>query len=435
MKIEPISAHAKRSGLNVPSVPAKAVPTKTGATAAGSVRGRAATSHRRSAPPTSGPRPARGPPPGSGPLRELSEIGLALLGVGSASLLRLLRAVEEEVGVVRELLDSGQPVLGRVEARLQQAQREGGEGEHLAAPLDRLLLELLERDDGVDEPHLERLPGVVLAAQEPDLLRLLHPDDVRQQRGAEAAVEAPHARAGLAEARVVGGDREVADHVEHVAAAHCVAGHHRDDRLGSAAHLQVQVGHVEAADPAAGGLLVGHVAAVAADALVPARAERQRPLAGEHDHADVEVLAGAVERFGNLDDRLRPERVAHLWAVDRDLRDALGDLVADVLELARRAPVERGPDLLGGCHGAPTIKPWTTGSPSGLAPIPTARRSWPAAGPSSTASWTRRPRARPAGWRRSGWGRATAWPRPCRRASRSPSCCTRCRSWAPYWFR
>src|SRR3954464_9870321 len=108
MKIEPISAHAKRSGLKVPSVPASAVPTSTGATAAGSVRGRAATTQRRS------------PPTRSGALRELAEVGLALLAVGVASLLRLLRCVEEEVRVMRELLDAAQPVLGRVEARLQE---------------------------------------------------------------------------------------------------------------------------------------------------------------------------------------------------------------------------------------------------------------------------------------------------------------------------
>src|SRR4051812_26648128 len=209
MKIEPISAHAKRSGLNVPSVPASAVPTSTGATAAGSVRGRAATAHRRSARPRPGPRPAPGPRSGSGPLRELVEVGLALLGVGSASLPRLVGAVEEEVGVVRELLEAGQPVLRGVEARLHEAQRKGGEGEHLAAPLDRLHLELLERDDGVDEPHVERLLRVVLAAEEPDLLRLLDADDVGQVRCAEAAVEAADARTGLAEAGVVGGDREV----------------------------------------------------------------------------------------------------------------------------------------------------------------------------------------------------------------------------------
>src|SRR4051794_2444065 len=149
MKIEPISALMNRSGLNVPSVPASEVPTSTGATAAGSVRGRAATSHRRRALP--GPDARRA---GSGALRELVELGLALLGVGSASLPRLVGAVEEEVGVVRELLEAGEPVLGGVEACLQQPQCERREREHLAAPLDRLLLELLERHDGVDEPHV-----------------------------------------------------------------------------------------------------------------------------------------------------------------------------------------------------------------------------------------------------------------------------------------
>src|SRR3712207_8807538 len=38
--------------------------------------------------------------------------------------------------------------------------------------------------------------------------------------------------ARLPEARVVGGDREVADEMEHVAAPDRVARHHRHDRLG-----------------------------------------------------------------------------------------------------------------------------------------------------------------------------------------------------------
>src|SRR3954453_7344315 len=113
MKIEPISAQAKRSGLNVPSVPASAVPTSTGAMAAGSVRGREATSQSRS-----------GLKAASRALRELAEVGLSLLAVGVTSLLRLLGHVEEEVGVVRKLLDAGEAVLGGVEARLQQAERE-----------------------------------------------------------------------------------------------------------------------------------------------------------------------------------------------------------------------------------------------------------------------------------------------------------------------
>src|SRR4051794_31097676 len=101
MKIDPISAHAKRNGLKVPSVPARAVPTSTGATAAGSVRGREATSQSRSGLKAS--RALRSPTLRSRALRELAEVGLSLLAVRVASLLRLLRLVEEEVGVVREL--------------------------------------------------------------------------------------------------------------------------------------------------------------------------------------------------------------------------------------------------------------------------------------------------------------------------------------------
>src|SRR5436309_3554772 len=168
MKIEPIRAQAKRSGLKVPSVPASAVPTSTGAIAAGSVRGRAATSHSRS---------------GLRTLWETPKVRPALLAVGVAPLLRLLRAVEEKVGVVSQLLDAGEPVLGGVKARLQQAQRERRQREHLAAPADRLLLELLERDDRVHEPHVQSLVGAGLAAQEPDLLRLLHADRVGEDAG------------------------------------------------------------------------------------------------------------------------------------------------------------------------------------------------------------------------------------------------------------
>src|SRR3954462_8918844 len=217
MKIEPISAHAKRSGLNTSSEPARAVPTSTGATAAGSVRGREATSQSRS-----GLKRSRA-------LGELAEVGSALLAVGVTALLRLFGCVEEEVGVVGELLDAGQAVLGSVEAGLQEPQRERRQREHLAAPLDGLSLEPLERDDGVHESHLERLPGVVLAAEEPDLLGLLRPDHVCEQAGAEASVEAADARAGLAEAGVVGCDREVADDVQHVPAADRVAGDHGHD--------------------------------------------------------------------------------------------------------------------------------------------------------------------------------------------------------------
>src|SRR6185503_18764055 len=114
------------------------------------------------------PRPDRLRPP-----RELREVGPALLDVGVAALLGLVAHVEEQRGVARQLLDAGEAVLGRVERRLEHPQRQRRKREHLAAPLDGLLLEALERDHGVDEPPVERRPRVVLAAEEPDLLRAL----------------------------------------------------------------------------------------------------------------------------------------------------------------------------------------------------------------------------------------------------------------------
>jgi hypothetical protein len=124
---------------------------------------------------------------------------------------------------VRELLDAGVAVLVRVERGLRQAQRERAELEHLAAPLDGLLFEVRERHDRVDKAHVQRVVRVVLAAQEPDLLGALGADDVAEHRRAEAAVPRAHPRPRLAEDRVVGGDRQVAQHVQDVAAADGVA--------------------------------------------------------------------------------------------------------------------------------------------------------------------------------------------------------------------
>src|ERR1700724_3661125 len=101
MKIAPARAARNRKGWNTCANPASAVPTSTGATAAGRV-----------------------------------------LEVGRAALRGLVRHVKEQVRIVRELLDAGETVLVGVEARLQQPQREGGEREHLAAPLDRLGFQL-----------------------------------------------------------------------------------------------------------------------------------------------------------------------------------------------------------------------------------------------------------------------------------------------------
>src|SRR5204863_9353243 len=106
--------------LKVPRVAASAVPTSTGATAAGSVRGRAAISqmrkglkgdhrHRRDRATGESPsgrllpakRARRARLRRSRAFRELREVGLALGLVRLAAFLRLVAGVEEQVGVVR----------------------------------------------------------------------------------------------------------------------------------------------------------------------------------------------------------------------------------------------------------------------------------------------------------------------------------------------
>jgi len=247
---------------------------------------------------------------------------------------------------VGELLDPGKAVFIGVEACLQHAQRERREGEHLARPADGLLLEALERHDGIDQSHLQRLAGVVLPAQEPDLLGLLGPHQPREDARAKAAIEGSHAGADLPEAGVLGGDRQVADDVQDVPAPDRVPRHHRDHRLWHPPDLDVEVGDVEATDGilAAGrGVSAGHVAAAgAAHTLVAARAEGLLALAGEDYDADVGVLASAREGIAELDHRLRAKSIADLGAVDRDLRDAgllaRRELEADVGVLASLLP-------------------------------------------------------------------------------------------------
>ena len=72
----------------------------------------------------------------------------------------------------------------------------------------------------------------VLAAEVPDLARLLLADDARQiARCRSPASTLPTRGPVWPKIGGVGGDREVAEHVQHVAAADRVAVHHGDDGL------------------------------------------------------------------------------------------------------------------------------------------------------------------------------------------------------------
>ena len=94
--------------------------------------------------------------------------------------------------------------------------------------------------------------------------------------------------------------------------------------------------------PRCGDLVVTDVAVVATDLLVPARAEGVGSLAAEDDGADVGIVPGHGEGVGQLEERLGPEGVAPLRTADRQLRDALGHVVADVLERTSLLPRREG---------------------------------------------------------------------------------------------
>src|SRR3954471_11325593 len=102
-----IKAAAARHQTSLTSPTAHAVPTSTGTIAAGSVRGRAPATHLFT---------------GSRTLRELPEVGPTLAHVRVPTFLRFFGLVVEQRRVARELLDAGEPVVGRVHRCLDHAQ-------------------------------------------------------------------------------------------------------------------------------------------------------------------------------------------------------------------------------------------------------------------------------------------------------------------------
>ena len=229
--------------------------------------------------------------------------------------------------------------------------------------------------------------------EEEDLAGALLPDHPREVGAAVAAVEAADVGIRLLERGVLaGGDREVADDVQAVAAAGRPAVDHGDDDLGHGADEALHLEDVQAPalgpDPAlvdgvGGGALGVLVAGAATDALVAAGAEGPLAVAaralgagavaGEQHDADVGGAAGVVEHPVELVDGVRPEGVEHLGPVEGDAHAAqadgpvVGD-VGEVLEAGHLLPgvgVEGLADTGDRAHGG-KASPWRgCGQPGG----------------------------------------------------------------------
>ena len=152
----------------------------------------------------------------------------------------------------------------------------------------------------------------------------------REKRGAPAGIDRADARSDLAEDGLFGGDRQVADRRQHIAAADRVALHLGDDGLPALANHAVQFLNRQTDETAAAIALIG-LRAAGARRIVAARAEGAVPGPGQHDNADIRILFGVAHGVEHLLDGVGAKRIQHRRAVDRDRRDAVALVVEDVL--------------------------------------------------------------------------------------------------------
>lgn len=94
---------------------------------------------------------------------------------GVFAFLRFLAHIIEQGGVAGQVQQAHLPVAVGVQGCLQAAQGQRAVAEHLAAPGERFLLQVLQGNHGIDQAHVQRLPGIVLPAQVPDFPRFFWP--------------------------------------------------------------------------------------------------------------------------------------------------------------------------------------------------------------------------------------------------------------------
>src|SRR5829696_6466512 len=256
--------------------------------------------------------------------RVLREIGLSLFEKGVLALTALVGHVKEPRGIPGELLDPRESIRVRVERSFQEPDRRWTVGQDFAGPRYRFLLKAIDRDDGVDEAHSQRFLRVVLTAQVPDLLGLFLANGPCQEPRPIARVKTTDAWTSLAEASVLGRNRQVADQMEHVTPADRIPGDGGDHRFGNVANEVLQIEHIQARYS-----VLADVAGFAADLLVASGAECLCTGPGQNDHADVEIFAGVREGVDHLGDGQRSKCIAHLRSIDRHPRDAVIALFED----------------------------------------------------------------------------------------------------------
>src|SRR6202030_2059938 len=224
---------------------------------------------------------------------------------------------------------------GCVERGLGERYRRWAHGGDLPGPCTRFVHKLGGWNHLVYEAHLTALLGRILLAQIPELTSLLFAHDASEVHGAEAWIHASDLWAHLAELRIIGCDREIAEHVEHVSTAYRVAVHGGDHGLRYVADHRVKVLDVESQIRSRGLALI---AAFLPGRLIAPHAEGLLARTGEDHAADATIAPSFMERLKELVNRLAAECIHLPGPVDRDGSDAVRRLIENVFEFHVDSP-------------------------------------------------------------------------------------------------
>ena len=215
-----------------------------------------------------------------------------------------------------------------IERPLYRREREAAALGHLQGVFPGPFGEFGIRHDAVDQPDFERLCGGDPAVGVPDFLGPLLAHQILEIPGAVAGIERPHHRPDLAEHGALLGDRQVADHLQHVAAADREAVDACDHRL---LQLVDRLVHFERRQHA--GIEPGRFGAV----LAPADAEKPVACAGQHDHPGAGLAPDRVDALAHLVAGLDGKHVPVIGPVQRDGPDRAVLFIEDRLVAHSRA--------------------------------------------------------------------------------------------------
>ena len=182
---------------------------------------------------------------------EAAEIGRTFLKEGVTSLLSFLAHVEEAGGVARQFHQPRLAVFVSIHGGLDEADRCG---EFARISRHQVTVSSSRRSRGttvLTMPMSRACCALYWRQRNQILAGLLLADHPGEVGGAVAGVEGTHFGPGLAENGIIGGNGQVADHGQDVAAADGIAGDHGDHGLRAGAYLAVQVQHVQPVLPSA----------------------------------------------------------------------------------------------------------------------------------------------------------------------------------------